>query len=58
MTALARLLARLADRLLGRPRVDLAQRLAAYTYAPGPRLLPPSRRGPGDTSHPRPEDAA
>lgn len=58
MTALLRLAARLADHLLGRPYVDLEQRLAAYTYSPGPRLLPPSRRGPGDTSPHRPKDVA
>jgi len=52
MTALAHLLARAADRLLGRPRVDLAARLAPWTLdAPGPAPVP-SPVGPGVTARP------
>jgi len=49
MTALLRLAARAADALLGRPRVDLAQRLAAYTYAPA-SPPPPSAGDAGVTT--------
>lgn len=49
MTPFLRLLARAADRLLGRPHVSMAARLAAWTLnSPGPAV--PSSAGPGDTS--------